>query len=92
MELIIDAKSGKQPRQQKALQVIPVELSKQMPYLSKADSGETAVRSGQPRYFLRIDKQKLANAKDFGKVRSPYLLAVCLCFSSYLTYFRMICT
>lgn len=67
IELIISAKNGKHSQQQKPLHVIPVELSKQIPF-SKSDNSESGVKSSEPRYFLRIDKQKLPNAKDFGKV------------------------
>jgi hypothetical protein len=68
IELVIGTKNGKQPLQRSGAHVIPVELSKQVPY-AKSDSGESGAKSGETRYFLRIDKQKLPNVKDFGKVR-----------------------
>ena len=77
IEFIIGTRSGTPPRQQKPPQVIPVELSKQIPY-SKSGGGEAAAKSSDPRYFLRIDKQKLSNAKDFGKVCEAYLQLGCL--------------
>ncbi len=67
IERIIAAKNGKQGYQQNVLHVIPVELSKQIPY-SKSDGSESGSKGSEPRYFLRIDKQKLPNVKDFGKV------------------------
>jgi hypothetical protein len=72
VELVIGIKNGKQPQQRNSL-VIPVELSKQIPY-AKSDSGDGAAKSSETRYFLRIDKQKLPNAKDFGKVSALQLL------------------
>ena len=76
IELVIGTKNGKQPLQRSA-HVIPVELSKQVPY-AKSDGGESGAKSSETRYFLRIDKQKLPNVKDFGKVRisSNFSLAI----------------
>jgi hypothetical protein len=90
IELVISTKNGKQP-QQRNTHVIPVELSKQIPY-TKSDSGEGGAKSSETRYFLRIDKQKLSNVKDFGKVAPLSFYSVyfypCLCNTPH----RMICT
>lgn len=89
IEVIIETKNGKPLQPKKVLNVIPVELSKQSSH-SKSDN-ENGARSSEPRYFLRIDKQKLPNVKDFGKVRISAGFWVLCCFSMIL-HSRMIYT